>query len=182
MRLNNTIQIYDQLREAFNEIMEYSEIPAGTQLHTAGYICKKLYFVEKGALRAFYYFKGNDVTAHFATEKGSITAPDSFIKGAVSKYNIEALTDTKVHIVNKTDLNQYLIAHPELERLARFYTEEVYLEMLERVENMVFLTAKERYKILLESHPGIDQKVNLGHISSYLGITQETLSRVRRKD
>ena len=174
-------KIYDQIKDAFNEIMEYTEVPTGTILHSAGLICNNLYFVEKGALRAFYYFKGNDVTAHFATDRGSITAPDSFIKGAASKYNIETLTDSKIHIITKSRLNQYLSANPKLERLARLYTEEVYMEMLERVENMVFLTAQERYKELLKSHPGLDQKVNLGHISSYLGITQETLSRVRRK-
>lgn len=179
--MKNTKLLYDQLRKAFDEIMEYSEIPACTTLHNSGSICTNLYFVEEGALRAFYYFKGNYVTAHFATDKGSITAPDSFIKGAVSKYNIETLTDSKVFVIKKLILEQHLKQYPELERLARQYTEQVYMEMLERVESMVFLTAKERYNKLLKNHPGLDQKVNLGHISSYLGITQETLSRVRRK-
>ena len=181
MHLNDTVTIYRRLRESFDEIMEYTEFSAGTIVHQAGFVCNKLFFVEKGALRAFYYFKGNDVTAHFATEKGSITAPDSFIKGTASKYYIEALTNSKVYMVRKSSLEQYLIANPQLERLARKYTEEIYMEMLDRVESMVFLTAVERYQKLLKSHPKIDQKVNLGHISSYLGITQETLSRVRNR-
>lgn len=173
--------LYTKLRNAFGEIMEYEEVVAGKKLHSHGSVCENLYFVEEGALRAFYFFKGNDVTAHFATERGSITAPDSFINGARSKYSIEAIMNSKIFIIRKSVLEEYLKLYPQLERTAREYTESVYLEMLERVESIVFLTAYERYKQLLTNHPGLDQKVNLGHISSYLGITQETLSRVRNK-
>ena len=179
MDLKRTNDLYDELREAFDEVMEYEEFSAGSKLHHAGAVCNKLFFVERGNLRAYYYFKGNDVTAHFASDKGSITAPDSFIKGEISKYHIEVLTDSSIHVIRKSALEKHLAEHPHLERLARHYTEEVYLEMLERVEGIIFLSAKERYEQLLKRHPGIDQKVNLGHISSYLGITQETLSRVR---
>ena len=166
MDLKRTNDLYDELREAFDEVMEYEEFSAGSKLHHAGAVCNKLFFVERGNLRAYYYFKGNDVTAHFASDKGSITAPDSFIKGEISKYHIEVLTDSSIHVIRKSALEKHL-------------AEQVYLEMLERVEGIIFLSAKERYEQLLKRHPGIDQKVNLGHISSYLGITQETLSRVR---
>jgi len=179
--LDKVEDIYERLKSAFGEIMEYTEFKAGAKLNTTGSICTKIYFVEQGALRAFYYFKGNDVTAHFATNRGSITAPDGFIKNTPSKYCLEALTDSKVFIIQKSILEQYLKRYPEFERVARHYTEKVYMEMLERVESMVFLTARERYHKLLENHPGLDQKVNLGHIASYLGITQETLSRVRNR-
>lgn len=179
--MHDTKDYYILLKNALNEIVEHKEVIAGTKLQEAGSICNELIFVEKGALRAYYYFKGKDITAHFATERGSITAPDSFVKGIASKYNIEALTDSSIFILHKSLFNRYLELHPKLEKLVRKYTEEVYLELLERVEAIVFLTAQERYAQFLDKHPGLDQIVNLGHISSYLGITQETLSRVRGK-
>lgn len=65
------------------------------------------------------------------------------------------------------------------ERFGRLYLQQVYVDLVERIEDLQFHTAYERYQALVKKHPKIVKRVALKHISSYLGITQETLSRIR---
>ncbi|NQZ75195.1 MAG: Crp/Fnr family transcriptional regulator [Ekhidna sp.] len=139
----------------------------------------KIFLVKEGVLRSYYLADGKDITAHFAMEFGLIGAVDSIIKGKKSRYFIEALENSKVYCLNNSELETYLDNHPKLERIARQISQALYMDLVERLEGLSFLTAKEKYKHLLNRYPNIDQRVNLGHIASYLGISQETLSRVR---
>lgn len=175
----NTEQLYAQVHHAFQEILARKDISKGTVLHRSGNICRNLYLVESGLLRAYYYIDGKDTTAHFADKGGAITAPDSFIKGETSKYSIEAVEDSVAYVVQREVLEAYLMTNPALERITRQFTEAIYLDLLQRIEDIIFLTAKERYQNFSANNPEILQRANLGHISSYLGISQETLSRLR---
>lgn len=165
----------------FAPVLTLQSYTKGEAVHTAGRVCHNLHLVQSGALRAFYFKEDKDITAHFAFSNEAITAPDSFIMGAPSKYHIEALEESSVYTVDRLELEKFLDEHPELERLARKFTEAIYLELLERIESLVFLSAAERYNTLLKRNPNLLLNVNLGHIASYLGITQETLSRIRAK-
>lgn len=170
-----------QILEHFAPILREVKLSKAQLLHEAGKSCSKLYLVEDGILRAYYFKEDKDVTAHFAFEGESITAPDSFIRGGLSRYSLEALEDSRAWAVDQLELECFLAEKPHLEGLTRRFTQEVYLELLERLESLVFLSAQERYQQLLARQPQLIQKVNLGHIASYLGISRETLSRIRAK-
>ncbi len=172
-------ELFQKITTEFSPILTERKVKKNQFLHLENKVCQELHLVQSGALRAFYHLDGKEVTAHFALEAGAVTAPDSFIFGKVSKYNIQALEDSTIQSVNRNDLEQYLDDHPHLERLARKFTEAFYIGLLERIDSLVFLSAKERYADLIQHHPSIIQRISLGHIASYLGITQETLSRVR---
>ena len=148
-------------------------------LHRAADISYNLYLVQSGILRSYYYVDGKDVTAHFALEYGIIGAADSIIKNKPSRYFIESLENSRVYILDYRGMESFLDQHPHLERLARKFSQSLYIDLVERLEGMTFLSAKEKYNHLLTRYPGITQRAGLGHIASYLGITQETLSRVR---
>ncbi len=150
-------------------------------LHRANRTCYDIFLVQSGALRSFYLLDGKDVTAHFALEYGMVGAADSIIRNKPSRYNIETLEQSEVYVLDYTEMEAFLDQNPHLERLARKFTQLLYIDLVERLEGMTFLTAKERYDHLIARYPNIAQSVNLGHIASYLGITQETLSRVRGK-
>ncbi|WP_439483649.1 hypothetical protein [Cyclobacterium plantarum] len=75
----------------------------------------------------------------------------------------------------------FLEENQEHERLVRKVSQLLFLDLVERLEGMMFLSAKERYDHLLTRYPSIAQQISLGHIASYLGITQETLSRIREQ-
>lgn len=179
--LSHSKDLYNIIVENFREILKVERFQKGDLIHREGKVCQNLYFVRSGILRAFYFKDEKDITAHFAFQKESITAPDAFILNKPSKYSIEALEDSEVLSVNNIELEYYLDQNPDLERLARKFTQAIYLELLERLEGLVFLSAKERYEALLKRNSQLPLKVNLGHIASYLGITQETLSRIRAK-
>jgi len=168
-----------EITENFAPVLIERNFRKGEIIHNAGKVCPHLFLVNSGILRAFYFKDGKDITAHFAFAHEAITAPDSFILEKPSKYNLEALEDSRVFCVNNNDLENYLAQHPHLEKLARKFTQAIYLELLERIESLVFLSARERYQNLFQRNPELVLGVNLGYIASYLGITQETLSRIR---
>lgn len=176
-----TSKIHDEITEKFAPILVERRLKRGEIIHEVGKVCPHLYLVKSGILRAFYFKDGKDITAHFAFPKEAITAPDSFILGKPSKYSLESLEDSHVLAVDHRVLEVFLEENPHLEKLTRQFTQAIYLELLERLESIVFLTAKERYDLLLKRNPNLLLGVNLGHIASYLGITQETLSRIRAK-
>ena len=74
---------------------------------------------------------------------------------------------------------ELLTNKPQYEKYIRLVLEQVYIDLVERFEDLLFYTAKERYEKLIEKTPNLLQRVNLEHIASFIGITQETLSRIR---
>lgn len=172
-------ELFLEVLANFSPILTQKHFKKGKLLHKENTVCYDLYLVKAGVLRSFYYVDGKDVTSHFAMEYGVVGAADSIIKGKKSIYNIEALERSEVYVLDYLEMESFLDRNPNLERLARKFTQLIYINLVERLEGMTFLSAKDRYEKLIFRYPGITQKVSLGHIASYLGITQETLSRVR---
>jgi len=165
----------------FQEIISSSSYIKNQSLHSEGTTCNHLYFIESGIARSYYHKDGKDITAHFATENGTITAIDSFIQRKKSRYNIELLEDSKVISISHQDLQQLLERKPHYEKYIRIFLEQIYIDLAERIEDLLFHTAKERYNKLIKNNPNLLQRVSLNHIASFIGITQETLSRIRAK-
>lgn len=174
-------ELFQEILTHFSPILKLKRVEKGQLLLQANTISVELYLVRSGALRSFYYVEGKDVTAHFALDQGVVGAADSIIRKKRSRYNIEALENSEVFVLNYDHLAPFLDENPNLERLARQFTELIYMDLVERIEGMTFLSARERYAHLMARSPDITQRVSLGHIASFLGITQETLSRVRAK-
>jgi CRP-like cAMP-binding protein len=160
-------------------LMTTENYPKSYLLHKENTICDKLFFINKGIARAYYFKEEKDITAHFALENGTITAIDSFIQRKKSRYNIEMLEDTTVSWVSYQNLQELLAEKPHYEKYIRLFLEQIYIDLAARIEDLLFHTAKERYDKIITNFPSLLQRVNLGHIASYIGITQETLSRIR---
>jgi CRP/FNR family transcriptional regulator, anaerobic regulatory protein len=152
-----------------------------THLFKNGEICRHVYFIEKGFVRVFYYADGRDITSWFAKEGQIASATDSLFSGQASDYNIQLVEDSTLICVDYSKLELLFDKYPMVERLARLMTIDTYLKTEDRIKKMLFLTPEERYISLLESFPDIILRVPLGYIASYLGITQETLSRIRAR-
>ena len=174
-----TKELFNLILDQFSPILQPKVVEKGTILLRASEISYNLYLVQTGVLRSFYYVDGRDITAHFALEYGIIGAADSIIKNKPSRYYIETLEASRVFTLDYREMESFLDQHPHLERLARQFSQLLYIDLVERLEGMTFLSAKDKYNHLLQRYPGIVQRVGLGHLASYLGITQETLSRVR---
>lgn len=139
-----------------------------------------VYFIVQGAMRSFYINKeGKEVTYWFGFEGDIVASLGSFVKSTPSLENVELLEESTVLKVKKSDLLQLFNSNIELANFGRRIAEKASLEMEEQILLTQFTDAKSRYLKLIDKFPHILQRVKLGHISSYLGITQVTLSRIR---
>lgn len=157
------------------------ELSKGSLLITAGKICSHVYFLEKGCLRGFYNLDGKEITYWFAFESNFVTSFFSFITRKPCVENIQLIEDCTLWAVSYDDLQRLYDQHPGIERLGRIMHERYYVMLEERFVSNHFKEARERYENLMTNAPHILQRVPLGYIASYLGITQETLSRIRSK-
>jgi CRP-like cAMP-binding protein len=180
-RIQQHHKLSNEAATAIIAIAERIEGSAGDFLVKEGTICDKLYFLEKGCLRGFRYEENQEVTFWFAFENSFVTSCYSFYSGKPSYENIQLLEKSVLYAVKVNDLHQLYDKYQEIERAGRLINESYYVQLEERMFSMHFKTAKERYEQFVESNPQILQRVPLGMIASYLGITQETLSRIRRK-
>lgn len=103
----------------------------------------------------------------------------SFIVQKPSFEFVQALEDSDLLQMSYSALQNLYVTFPETERIGRIITENYYIKLEERILNLQFKTAKERYQKLLSSKPTLLLRAPLGQIASYLGISQETLSRIR---
>jgi CRP-like cAMP-binding protein len=165
-----------------SKLMTFQEFQNKHILHTEGEICDKIFIIHKGLARAYYYKETKDITAHFAIENTTITAIDSFIQRKKSRYNIELLENTSLSFISYYEWKNLLAEKPHYEKYARIFLENIYIDIAERIEDLLFHSAKERYDKITIKFPNLLQRVNLGHIASYIGITQETLSRIRAEN
>jgi CRP-like cAMP-binding protein len=130
-------------------------------------------------LRGYYFVEGKEIRNWFAQETEFATCFYSFIANKPSYEIIQALEDCKLVQLKYSALQAIYAKYKETERVGRIITENYYIKLEERLLNLQFKTAKERYQKLSTTKSNLLQRVSLGQIASYLGITQETLSRIR---
>lgn len=172
-------KISDENIQRIMEAIMRKEYSAKTILQDADKISSKIYFVEKGIARTFYYKDGKDVTFWIALEGDFIGSMSSFFMREPSIKMIETLEDCVLWEFEYQKLEKLFSSNSELEKLGRLFSNYGLSLMEKRFDNLHFNTAKERYQILVKQDSEIIQRISLGIIASYLGVTQETLSRIR---
>ena len=170
-----------ELADVFQSIMIFKKYQKHDIIHEAGHICNHFYIIISGISRVFYYKENKDITCHFASEQESICAIDSIFSKKKSKYSIEALEDMEVFAINFNDLEALLKEKPKYEHFSRLFLQQIYIELVERIDDLQLHTAKERYDILLAKKPDLFKRVASKHIASFLGMSPETFSRIRGK-
>jgi len=161
--------------------LKKTELPKGSFLIMEGKICDHIYFLEKGCLRGYYNLDGKEITYWFAFENNFVTSFFSFITRKPCVECIQLVEDCTLWAISYDDLQKLYDTHPDIERLGRLMNERYYVMLEERFVSNHFKEARERYENLITNAPHIVQRIPLGYIASYLGITQETLSRIRSK-
>jgi len=180
--IENNLNFNKTLLESFLKFSKKEVHPKGTILLEEGKLCRKLYFIEKGVLRFYYYNKkGDDVTHWFLLENDFITEINSFIERFESEYYLEVLEDCTLYACTIQDFQQFSSVFPKAEQLWVLVLSKCLIEFGEKIKDLQFRDAKTRYNNLLKKHPSILQRVALKHIASYLGITQQSLSRIRKQ-
>lgn len=138
-----------------------------------------LFYVQKGILRIYYFKNGKEVTEWIAMDGTFCFSIVSFFKRVPSKLIIHAIEPAEVFLLHHDDLMRLCDADHEIEKwLRKAVTGSLILSQY-RMESIQFETAQQRYDKLLDKTPELIQRVPLAYIASFLGITQETLSRIR---
>lgn len=147
----------------------------------ANSVCKKSYFITAGILRIYFIKDGKEISEYFCGASEWVNSPRSFTQREEDIYYIDAIEDTEVYVINVSDLVYLFDNYPEMERYARLSMGNIFGHLMERITSMRFTSAKERYDHFYRTYPYISHRIPLGMVASYLGITQETLSRIRAK-
>lgn len=144
-------------------------------------LSKQIFFIEQGIARVFYARKDKDVTLHFLPENGIGLPVDSIFYSQVCKFGIEALSPSTVVTIAYDKWEIFANKDIDLQKFAQRLMIGYIKNATDRIYNLKFQTPQERYENLLNEFPSIFLEASSGHIASYLGITQETLSRLRAK-
>ncbi|MDW7692099.1 Crp/Fnr family transcriptional regulator [Flammeovirgaceae bacterium SG7u.111] len=185
----------EQIKKYFNRYVEFSDAEIDDvcsklasktfqkkdYILKEGQVCKKKYFIINGLVRSFYIDnKGNEKITQFALENWWITNMESFISQTPSLSSIQALEKTQILMINKEDLENLYTSIPKLERLFRIITENMLIAIQRRNDIYLQMKSKDRYDDLTSSFPNFTQRVPQYMIASYLEITPEYLSELRK--
>jgi CRP/FNR family transcriptional regulator, anaerobic regulatory protein len=176
------IPISEALENKLSAITQKRKFLKNEVLLKQGEVGKYLYCIESGIVRAFHTQKGKEISLYFVVEGQIFTSAYSLISQRPSFENIAALEDSILYCILRKDLYELYDTFPEMNIVGRELIELYFLELEERLNTMQFQNAKQRYKNFLNIESHLLERVSLGHLASYLGMTQETLSRIRKQE
>ena len=166
----------------FNAALQYGTAKKGEILCDVGDVAKKMYILQSGIVKHFRYKKdGSEHVVWFCFENDLVVAHTSFATQAPSHEGIIVLEDCTYVAIERNTCYGLALKHHAVETFFRESLEYYYLAVDERQFVLQALTAKEKYNYLLEKFPHFLQRLPQKEISSFLGITRETLSRIRRQ-
>ncbi|UTW64078.1 Crp/Fnr family transcriptional regulator [bacterium SCSIO 12741] len=146
-----------------------------------GQRCNYFYYILKGFIRVYYIdLEGNEVTHWFTPEDCMITSPLSFFKDEENILFFEALEDTEALLINRQQLDTIINQFKSTEEAVRHLYAEFAMVFSRRIMSIHTESAEDRYLKLLKDYPLLFQKAKLSHIASFLGITPQSLSRIRK--
>lgn len=199
--MNATVSLSEeekrQYQERFLEEFPYATSQERTDLQTHisfttykkgdfflanGSIQTAMGFVCRGLLRRYYLNeKGNHITTGFIPEEQFATDYPAFLRQQPTKYNLQCLEPSVIITLPFEIIQESYSSSKNSERHGRQIAERVLTILSDRVEGFLFLTAEERYLKFLEEHPNLSNRVSLTHLSSFLGIERQSLSRIRKR-
>ncbi|GAA0891637.1 Crp/Fnr family transcriptional regulator [Fulvivirga kasyanovii] len=181
--LNEIGEIYSPLSKAcqreFIASSKVSMFKRGEIVVRQGQFSKKAYLIVEGCSRAYYLKDGKDISDWFTFENQFMAPIVSFFSEKPSPHYVEFIEDSTVLEFSKDTMDKLKNKHHDFERFISMVVTETMLGLCERLYTIQFNKAVERYNHLLSIYPYITNRIPLTHIASYLGITLETLSRIR---
>lgn len=179
--IEKIIPLDEEAQRALSDKATIKKIRRRQYLLQEGDICRHYNFVLNGCLRMYLVDgKGGEHVLQFATENGWIADIGSLHLHQPSRFNIDALEPAEVLRISKEDLIGLYVKHPAFDRYFRVLTENAFIGMQHRVLQNISTTAEERYLLFLEKYPHLFNRIPLAQIASFIGVTPEFLSKIRR--
>jgi CRP-like cAMP-binding protein len=178
--LSKYITVSKELEDAINESGFIKSYKKGTVLLEEGKISNECYFIIKGCIRSYYNNNGNEITTDFFTEDQSVT-PSAYGLKIASKYYVECIEDTIAGVGTPELETELFQKFPQLESLARVLVEAIMTKQQDTIAEFKMASPEERYLNILTNRPDLITRAPQHQIASYLGITPESLSRIRKR-
>lgn len=179
IHLQQYYQLPEESQGKLRELLQVVRLPKGHHLFQAGRVERYIYFIRKGLARAFCLKQGKEVTFWFGMEGDVLLSYYSYTAGKPGYEDVELLEDSELYQLSLQSLQNLYKTDIAIANLGRKLAESELVKTEERLIAQKFKTAAERYQDLLDQYPQLLQRVQLGHIASFLNISQVTLSRIR---
>lgn len=177
-RINLTDEEFDLCSEFFTP----KKIRKRQYFLQEGDVCKYLGFVNSGSMRVYTIdHKGTEHIIQFAIHDWWVADLSSFLSGLPATFNIDALQNSELLLLEKSDRDRMLEAVPRMERFFRLIMENNYIATHQRIVDSLSVSAEERYIKFITTYPELVENVPQHQIASYLGITPQSLSRIRKE-
>lgn len=177
--INEYVQLPDEMMNDVLSKFKKKTIQKNDFVLQQGETCKDLIFVQSGCLRLYYIQDDIEVSVWFALKHSSAIEIYSFISETPTNYFLQAIENTEILYLPKSELNKLYETYPKMQEMMRKFWEDVILHLLERFTALQRDTAEQRYLDLLEK-PELLQSIPQKYLASFIGVTPTSLSRIKK--
>jgi CRP/FNR family transcriptional regulator, anaerobic regulatory protein len=175
------VQPTDNQMTEFLSLVRAEKYQKGDYLLKAGEICPKIWFINQGIARHFFTYEGNEGTVWFSFAQDLLTDVYSFAHQVPALHNIIAVNELDVLWMTYADLQKMYAQDAIWERFGRLSNEQYIIKLINRSYNLLFKDGKAKYEDFISRSPEILQNIPLHQIADFIGVSFETLSRIRAK-
>lgn len=180
-RIRTYYPVSDEAMSALTTRFTPCSFPAKKTIIRADHLDRQVYFIEQGMTRSYILSEGKEITTWFSMEGDAACGSWDLYRRTAGFEYVETLEDIAAYLISVDDLNELYQKYIDLANWMRVLQQENFLRLQEIHISRLQLSASERYEQLQTNYPEICKRVSLGYIASFLGITQQSLSRIRAK-
>ena len=183
--LIDTIQYFvplaDTEKELIRQLFKVRTFARGDYFLKEGQICQHVGFIQKGLLRYYINKEGEELIYGFGKEGNFVCNYESFLDRSISGKNIQLIEDSCLLTISNQDLQKFYSEIKGGERFGRLIAEQIFVESVKQISSMYTDPPELRYRKFLDSYPDLLQRIPQYHISSYVGVKPQSLSRIRKR-
>ncbi len=177
--INTRYALPDASLQKLKACLEETAYPKGAHILEIGKVEKNIFFIKEGIVRAYTYIEGKEITFWIGKEGATLVSMKGYVSDEAGYETMELMEDSVLYVLERKKLQELFREDLHIANWGRRYAEMELLETEQRLISMLSAIASERYRQLMEKEPELLQRIPLGNIASYLGITQASLSRIR---
>lgn len=178
---NNHLNLNEEETSFLKNNVPIVEVNKNEDLLVGGAVSSAFYFIVEGIIRMYYLVDGREKTTFFYQPSDFVSSYESFTKQVPSKHYLQAVEDSRVAVFNANVVAEIIRRYPRFEMLSRKIMEDELIIYQNILASFVTMDAEQRYCELIATMPHLFQKIPQYHIATYLGVSPETLSRIKSR-